>query len=991
MKTWNRWRFLLVATLLAIVSASCHDSELEENPDYVTPTDEYVGSNTLISIEKGCEELDIRDLELFIKAPNGSTIMRNAIHNRRGDVSELELVHGLVEGNYQLLYILYKAKDEEGAPTFKSLGLGCRISFEGGAMEMKSHYNETFKMFCSGSEVDTLYVASTDKLVHLINMSNDVRYNDEITPQTYFLQLCNFDGEELSKDVHRKEGWLPLGYQESLPFRGTYDGGGHSITGLWMKREHMAPLGFIGFSEGAHVRNLNIKRANFYGSMAVGGIVGVATSSEGRRISTFIENCTVSDSNIQGNEDSYGVGGLLGIVDYQSRAHVHRSKSIDNNITATSQAGGVVGAGAMTSALTAYFCENSSRVTSEYNSAGGIVGACDSLAAGGCINRGSINGAVNFVSVDLEKGRNDVGCGGIAGGTGVAIFAGCRNEASVVGRTGVGGILGSSRFSGGDPEDGGYVFNSVSMYKCANYSTVMGDTLVGGLCGEAQFGVYGGYNEGNVYAKGDYAGGMVGNGAMTLIHNCVNKGYIEADSYAGGMVAMSATCSIALNQNYGDIAVHNTHGAGIVAIAGMRATVSYCTNYGDIIFLGATRGLSAGEVLAGIWGEAGDPNDWTALEIGSLVYYSAEIALGLAGAVFGVLDAMKIGGEVMSVLSSLCVFEGVVTIFGDTIFWANGINEKINAEQIREEEEESYKELLEMCNQIENEVTMARNSYVPNLINDFSLGVPQIYHPAQFSSIISYVSSSSENIKAHDDSINQAQYDLMVKLNDQAKAKETFHSVISGIFLAVGAVGAMISIVATGGAAAPVLVAGSVLSGVGAVAGGLNSIWETCTETIENTVQMPQNVNYGYIYSSEGATKCGGIIGIVHENAIIEDCLNVGGGVSGGHIAGEMDRQSNMLRCLTVADEDEFGGRIYSSKGNKVTLENLYYYTEQAEGKQTRSMSDATGLTVEDMRDPSKFANWDFNESNGRWFIPKGNESSERTYPIPYHSIHVKQ
>lgn len=987
MKDGRRWGLapLLVATLLLM--ASCHDDPAYDDPRYKNPTDSFVGTNTLIPIEQGCEGLDIQEIMLYIKAPDGSIIERGATHNRIGSRSEIELIHGLSEGDYQLLYIAYDGRDEEGNLKRCEFGLGCRISFREGMMQMHSHYNEIFDMFSSGTEVDTLYIASNDKLINLLNKTNDIRYNSAISDNTYFLQLRNLDGEELSKMAHRKEGWLPIGYQQSLPFRGTYDGGGHTISGLWVERELMAPVGFVGVSEGSRIYNLHLKRARLKGNMAVGGLVGIAISSEGRRLSTMIDNCTVSESTIEGAaENSYGVGGLLGIVDYQSRAHVHESRSLGNVIRSMHQAGGVVGAGVRTSSLLAYHCENTSEVTSNFNSAGGIVGMCDSLAAGSCINRGRISGAVDFVDYDEESGLNDVGCGGIAGGVGAGVFAGCRNHGEIIGRTGVGGVVGSARFAGGDPEDGGFIYNNVAIYQCANYASVSGDQLVGGLCGEAQIGVYGGYNEGNITAKEDYAAGIVANGAIAVVHNCVNRGYIYADAYAAGIVGMTASASISLNQNYGDVEARRSHGAGIVAIAGNRATVGYCTNYGDIYHTEATRALTASEYFAGIWGEAGDPNEWTALEIASLVYSSVEIVLGVAGAVCGTLEAKMIGGNFVVNLSSATSMFGALSTFADTLCWAENLRTKIGNEEQRQKDEEAYAKLLEECAAVEGEINQARVEFVPGINSDFAISGMSGWQNTQFAATTNYLSGSSENIQSYDQAINEEQYALMKKYNDQAAAKEFTHQVLSGLFIAVSAVGTMLTIVASGGTLAPVAIAGSVMSGVGAVCGGVNAIWETCTETVENTVHVPQNSNYGYVYVGEESTKVGGIIGVAHENCLIEDCLNAGGGTAGGHIAGSIERGTDLFRCLTIADEDEWGGVIYANKENTVDVADNYYFTRDA--SVVSSMADGgKGLTLEQMRDPSQFTNWDFNAQNGRWAIPGG----DNAFPVPFESIFINR
>lgn len=969
---------ILGAILLGFVSCQKDPTSSQQGGNN-DPTDKYLGSNVYISLADGCETLDVEDIVLYIKAPDGSIILRRASHERIDSVSEFTLEHGLVEGVYHLLYAEYETVDEEGKSITDEHALGCRIAFEGGRMNLRSRYNDTFDMYSSGTEIDTLYVVSADNIINIIQMSNDQRTNGEFKDDTYFLQMRNFDGDNLSKDVSRSYGWLPIGWQSSLPFRGTYDGGGHSIDGLWVDREYMAPVGFIGFSEGARVCNLTIKDARLKGDMAVAGIVGVACSSEGKRKLTYIDNCKVENSAIVGAEESYGVGGILGIVDYQSRAHVHRCHSMGNTISAHSQAGGVVGAGVRTSSLITYLCENDSEVSSEYNSAGGIVGMCDTLLAAACVNRHAIVGAHKFVSPNKELGQGNVGCGGIAGGTGSSFFVACKNEGEIVGRSGVGGIVGSARFIGGDPDDEGYMYNNVAMYYCANAADVTGDEFVGGLCGEAQYGIFGGHNTGNITAHENYAGGIVGNGALAAVHNCVNEGYIYADAYAGGVVGMTSTCSLALCQNYGGVEAATSHGAGIVGIMGDRGTVTYCANYGDIYHSAAmgdaTRAITASEYFAGIAGQAGDPAEWGAAEIASIVYAAVEMAVGIAGVPFAALSVATIPGKaIWSGISTAATVFAVLTVFADGGVLIAGIVEKVDNEEARKEMEDSYTVVEEECDKIEMAMSNIRSSYLAAVPGDFSALAHNEAYQLKVAELVDYLTVSSENLDDYNKAINQSQYDRMKTLNDQALAKDITHSIISGLCIIVSAVGAVVSIVATGGAAAPVI-AGAVIGGIGAVAGGANSIWETCTTYVTNVDESSQNSNYGAVHAIEGSTKVGGIFGVAEENVIIRDCFNAGYGTAGGHLVGEMYHEAELVRSLSIADENAWGGKIYSSKDSNASLSDLFYYS----ASEAKSMSGATGLSLTELYDTSKYTNWDFDPETGLWSMP---DKSSGNFPV---------
>ena len=968
-------KLLLFAAIL-IGAAACYNESVDDYPEYDIPSDVYVGDNTLIHSIEGCDSLYVKDVNIFIKTSAGEIISRRATHRHNDGVSEFTLQHGLVEDSYHLLYAEIEGVDDKGEPVTLDYGLGCRIAFRDGEFDLLSKYNRTFNMYSSGTEVDTLYITSVDDVVDLVNMSNDIRYMDKFSDNTYFLQMIDLNGRAISKRVSSEYGWIPIGWQSSIPFRGTYDGGGHSITGLWINREYMTPVAFVGFSDGASVRNLSLKDASLKGDLAVGGIVGVATSSQGKRKITYIDNCSVSNSRIAGASDSYAVGGILGIVDYESQALVHRCRSLGNTISAHSQAGGIVGGGVRTSMLSAYNCENSSDVSSEYNSCGGIVGMCDSLVAGGCVNRGFINGAHKFVSHNKELGQGNVGCGGIAGGTGVSYFVGCLNEGKVQGRSGVGGIVGSARFTGGDSEDEGYSYNNVAMSYCANRGAVTGDEFVGGLCGEAQYGIYGGYNEGSVTANGNYAGGIIGTSAFAAVHNCVNMGVVTADSYAGGIVGLSSTCSIAVNQNYGNVQAHNTHAAGIIAFAGNRATLNYCTNYGDIIHTvavggGSTRGLTVSEYFGGVFSQMGNPNEMTPMEIASIVYAAGEAAFSVVCIPIGIVGGI-VDGAWATISTAAAAFGLVATFFDGAMFVATGVTEMVGWADFEEDFYAMQEEVQNQCGNVENMLSLSRKSFNANIPSNFE---PKIANEEFFANLESLVRDlkDSNRLSAYNYNINEQQYELNETMIKQAKAKDITHSVLSGIFITCSLIAGVTSIVMTGGGAAPI-VAG-VCASLTTILGSANSIWETCTTYEQNCVEVSQCSNYGNVRTLAGSSKVGGIAGVAEENIIIKDCFNAGGGNSGGHIVGEMKHKSKLMRSLSIADAKNWDGGMYSSADNNADIEGLYFHNASG----SHSMPNAVGLSTAQIGDKSSYVGWNIDSNGGMWEIVEGVTGS---YPI---------
>jgi len=127
-------------------------------------------------------------------------------------------------------------------------------------------------------------------------------------------------------DASDKEGFEPIG-DEDDPFTGTFDGNGHTVSGLTVNRtdeENVGPFGYVG--SGGTVTNLNVEDADITGGDSVGGIAGY---NEG----------TVRRSHAAGNvEGTGGVGGLvgrnLGVV---TESHTSAEVSGEDNV------GGIVG------------------------------------------------------------------------------------------------------------------------------------------------------------------------------------------------------------------------------------------------------------------------------------------------------------------------------------------------------------------------------------------------------------------------------------------------------------------------------------------------------------------------------------------------------------------------------------------------------------------------------------------------------------------------
>ena len=92
--------------------------------------------------------------------------------------------------------------------------------------------------------------------------------------------------------------WTPIGDSSNL-YTGTFDGGGHTLTGLTINSEGNY-VGLIGDLLGT-VKNLTLKNANVKGNLYTGGIAGYNNGT--------ITACSSTGSKVKGN---YDVGGIAG-------------------------------------------------------------------------------------------------------------------------------------------------------------------------------------------------------------------------------------------------------------------------------------------------------------------------------------------------------------------------------------------------------------------------------------------------------------------------------------------------------------------------------------------------------------------------------------------------------------------------------------------------------------------------------------------------------
>ena len=196
------------------------------------------------------------------------------------------------------------------------------------------------------SNTNTYTVYNADGLMHVADLVNGGKTDINIT---------------LDKNIDLTgKGWTPIGTDYDNSYKGTFDGGGHTITGLTFTTndEYAGLFGWLnraGTVKNVVMEGVQITSNQIYGG-SIGGVVGSGWGT--------IENCSVSGS-VSG---TVYVGGVVGVQIGGSITGCSSSATVKGTV----DVGGVAGQTNSSATLTA--CYATGNVTIEINPAKNIAG-----------------------------------------------------------------------------------------------------------------------------------------------------------------------------------------------------------------------------------------------------------------------------------------------------------------------------------------------------------------------------------------------------------------------------------------------------------------------------------------------------------------------------------------------------------------------------------------------------------------------------------------
>lgn len=216
--------------------------------------------------------------------------------------------------------------------------------------------------------------------------------------------------------------WNPVG-TELVPYKGVFDGNGHTISGMYITRESTVAA-FFAYCEGATIQNISFEDS--YVNATQGAAILCVQMTDGT-----ITHCSTAGLVVSVNEYVYTAGLVAQLKGESKVTQSHNTANIYSKWIAA----GICGVCFTNSSVQIRNCYNEGNVLQKVTEAGGIVAVdmSSSLLIDQCYNIGVMQGWGRLT-------------GGILGFTsnGTLTITNCYNQGTIVGGSGICGDLSSS-------------------------------------------------------------------------------------------------------------------------------------------------------------------------------------------------------------------------------------------------------------------------------------------------------------------------------------------------------------------------------------------------------------------------------------------------------------------------------------------------------------------------------------------------------------------
>ena len=311
--------------------------------------------------------------------------------------------------DYSALYSWYEKNQEQIA---KQLGANASVLMASSVGDLWNNWIDgNFDLTGDGTESNPYQI---EDLEDLMIMTQAIAAGTGNYDTAHYRLMDDID---LSFTINNGN-WNPIGWYQnaaqlsgnvSNSFKGTFDGDGHTISGLKIVNisKNLQNVGLFGVLDGAVVKNLVIEDARVYGYNHVGILAG-QIKGESVITDVTVEGTAAANTSSGGYASDAAVGGLAGKIfgsSSGSRATIENVTATVNtvNLGATSKTGGIAGEVSNAYIVDTSVSATGNNILGRYY-VGGIVGA---MSSGTSLYNVSVDGTIG--------GNGAYAVGGITG------------------------------------------------------------------------------------------------------------------------------------------------------------------------------------------------------------------------------------------------------------------------------------------------------------------------------------------------------------------------------------------------------------------------------------------------------------------------------------------------------------------------------------------------------------------------------------------------
>ena len=209
------------------------------------------------------------------------------------------------------------------------------------------------------------------------NLSANAVLKNDITVNTGVLKA---DGT-LADDVSGFRSWTPMGTSSTKRYEGTFDGMGHTVSGLYYNNGNVHYVGLFGTSFNATIKNVGVVDSYLKGNTYVGGICGFCYVYNKGSVTNCFNSSTISGKEYVGGVCGYSLGNTF--------THNYNTGQVSGTYR---EIGGLCGS------IMGGSCENSYNTGSvtginNRDQLGGVCGYMGNTRIENCYNTGAVSGA----------------------------------------------------------------------------------------------------------------------------------------------------------------------------------------------------------------------------------------------------------------------------------------------------------------------------------------------------------------------------------------------------------------------------------------------------------------------------------------------------------------------------------------------------------------------------------------------------------------------